>query len=115
MNRGETRDLHGWHFDVCIEYVRVRAKEVLQDGRGLLALTVDQVKLVVGQDRLCASEDVVFDAVLAWALAKTKKGSDGAKKVLKETGVVDLIRFPTMTQVSDARAGIEARRVLLFH
>ena len=101
LSRGPNKQLHHWHLEVCMEYVRVRAKEVLggEGGASMAFLSVDQVKNVVGQDRLCASEDVVFNALCSWAEAKCEEKGKGIKKFLKETGVVDMIRFPTMSQV----------------
>jgi hypothetical protein len=105
LSRGPNKQMHDWHLEVCMEYVRVRAKEVLggEGGASMAVLSVDQVLTVVGQDRLCVSEDVVFDAMCLWAEVKCEETGKGVKKFLKETGVVDMIRFPTMSQVITLR------------
>ncbi|EKX44790.1 hypothetical protein GUITHDRAFT_139415 [Guillardia theta CCMP2712] len=112
-----------WHELVCMEYVRLNAKEVLEN-EGIVSLEADIVRTLAKEDRIFAHEDDIFRAVLRWATWQTSFGEeeDGehekrVKKLLKDTGIIELIRFPTMSlnffhQVVE-KSGVIPSRLLL--
>eukprot|EP00960_Hanusia_phi_P047414 758394-Hanusia_phi.AAC.2 len=122
-NTREINDLFDWHELVCMEYVRVNAKEVLEN-EGIVSLQADIVRTLAKEDRIFAHEDDIFRAVLRWATWQTSfEGEDHEsheqriKRLVKETGIIDLIRFPTMSpnffhQVVE-KSGVVPSRLLL--